>query len=319
MRDVSRVNDDARRAFLGELIDDAGMFPPARLPVSEALAAHERAVAGDAFWIVGRLVVPAALLAEVARQLDDAPNPQAVSAVLEFADGDPAAALAALARQASARADRVALEAVECPLAAIAGETDDERLERFLAAADAAAFEEPPTFYLEIAPERTGAPEGLLALHRAREREPRRALFAKLRCGSPDGAAIPLPAALASFIWEANRLGVPFKATAGLHHPVRHEALAGEAVHGFLNVIGAAVLARARGLDRDTLESLVAESDAARFELGARRFAWAGIGAGADEIGEARVRFIHSYGSCSLEEPVAGLRALGFLPAAIPS
>lgn len=310
------MKDDALRSFLGELIDDAGLFPPAALSLGDALAAHERAAASDAFWIVGRFVVPGSQLEALLAALDAAPDGFPVSAIVEARDGSPDGALRALA--AAAASPRLALEALECPLASVAGATADERLERLLSAVDAARFERAPALYVEVGPGAGHAPEGVLALRRARERAPRRALYAKLRCGGREPGAVPPASAVAGFIWEAARLGVPFKATAGLHHAVRYEdAATGAPAHGFLNVIGAAVLAHARGLDRTTLEAIVAEADPARFALDERRFAWNGIGADAREIGAARQRFIHSYGSCSLDEPLDDLRALGILPGAL--
>ena len=57
---------DARRALLARLIDHAPLFPPASLPVEEALADHERARTSDAAWIVNRFVAPASRLSELA-------------------------------------------------------------------------------------------------------------------------------------------------------------------------------------------------------------------------------------------------------------
>ena len=49
---------DARRALLTGLFDHAAMFPPASLPLGEALAEDERARASAHAWLLGRLVVP---------------------------------------------------------------------------------------------------------------------------------------------------------------------------------------------------------------------------------------------------------------------
>ena len=57
--------DDARRALLTGLFDHAPTFPPARLPPGEALAEDRRARASGHAWLLGRLVWPAALLAEL--------------------------------------------------------------------------------------------------------------------------------------------------------------------------------------------------------------------------------------------------------------
>ncbi|HET7571227.1 MAG TPA: hypothetical protein VFJ77_01010 [Gaiellaceae bacterium] len=49
---------DARRALLSGLFDHAAMFPPAALPLAEALAEDERARASEHSWLLGRFVVP---------------------------------------------------------------------------------------------------------------------------------------------------------------------------------------------------------------------------------------------------------------------
>ena len=56
---------DARRALLARLIDHAPLFPPASLPLADALADHERARTSDASWMVNRFVCPASRLSEL--------------------------------------------------------------------------------------------------------------------------------------------------------------------------------------------------------------------------------------------------------------
>jgi hypothetical protein len=57
--------DDARRALLTRFFDHAPMFPPARLPPTEALAEDRRARESEHAWLLGRLVWPAAQLSEL--------------------------------------------------------------------------------------------------------------------------------------------------------------------------------------------------------------------------------------------------------------
>jgi hypothetical protein len=122
-------------------------------------------------------------------------------------------------------------------------------------------------------------------------------LRAKVRCG---GSVLPSVPALAEFVQACRRLEVPFKATAGLHHPVRRES-----EHGFLNLLAAAVFG-------DEEEAL-AEEDRSAFELTADSFAWRERSAGVDELVRARELFT-GFGSCSAQEPIDGLEALGLLP-----
>jgi hypothetical protein len=120
---------------------------------------------------------------------------------------------------------------------------------------------------------------------------------AKVRCG---GASVPSVPELAAFVRRCRELSVPFKATAGLHHPV-----AGPGRHGFLNLLAAATFG-------DEEEAL-ADEDAAGFALGDGRFAWRGREAGAAEIERVRHDVFVSFGSCSVAEPVEELEALGLL------
>src|SRR5262249_3283632 len=109
---------------------------------------------------------------------------------------------------------------------------------------------------------------------------------------------------------------LPFKATAGLHHPIRspyaltYAADAPRAeLHGFLNVFMAAAFA---WHGQRPIERILAETDAGtfRFDEQAR---WRDWSLTVGQIQEARHEFAHSFGSCSFEEPVHDLEALGFL------
>jgi hypothetical protein len=64
-------------ALFARLIDHAPLFPPARLPLPEALADHRAALDGPCGWIVRRFVCPASTLAELNGE------PLALSVVLD--------------------------------------------------------------------------------------------------------------------------------------------------------------------------------------------------------------------------------------------
>lgn len=122
-------------------------------------------------------------------------------------------------------------------------------------------------------------------------------LRAKVRCG---GAVTPQIPQLAEFVAACRRLEVPFKATAGLHHPLR----SGDE-HGFLNLLAAAVFG-------DEEEAL-GEEDSSAFGVTADAFRWRARSAGADEIARVRRELFVGFGSCSADEPIDGLNALGLL------
>jgi hypothetical protein len=119
-----------------------------------------------------------------------------------------------------------------------------------------------------------------------------RGLRAKVRCG---GAEVPTADALARFLSTCRAAGVPFKATAGLHHP-----LAAEGRHGFLNVIAACAFE-----DGAALREAV--------ELDADGLRWRDRVAGADDLARVRREQLVAVGSCSFFEPVVDLKQLGIL------
>ena len=124
-------------------------------------------------------------------------------------------------------------------------------------------------------------------------------LRAKVRCG---GSSLPSIAALAQLVQECRRQKVPFKATAGLHHPVRAN---GE--HGFLNLLAAAVF------EGEEEEALAEENEAA-FAVTAEAFTWRDRSATPEEVARVRQDLFVSFGSCSVQDPINGLEALGMVP-----
>ena len=119
-----------------------------------------------------------------------------------------------------------------------------------------------------------------------------RGLRAKVRCG---GAEVPTADALGRFLSACRAAGVPFKATAGLHHP-----LAAEGRHGFLNVIAACAFDDATAL-------------AGNVRLGQDGLRWRDRSAGAAELERVRREQLVAVGSCSFAEPVDDLKELGIL------
>jgi hypothetical protein len=111
---------------------------------------------------------------------------------------------------------------------------------------------------------------------------------------------------LADFLSEAAARRIAFKATAGLHHPLR------ATMHGFVNVFVAAAFAWA-GAKRKVILDVLNEQGATAFQFLDGELRWRGRSLATGEIQSARRDFAHSFGSCSFTEPIADLRALGWL------
>lgn len=306
------------RAALARLVDYAGLFPPAHLAMAPALEEFDAARAGEYAWMLGRFIVPASRLQELlsARSPSEAKERIALSVIVD-AQSDPRSwlnsAQAAFGAIAGVRAGapQVSIETLEIALPRLATQRDsfDAAIGQCAMLTEAAGLRDLPMF-VEIP--RDGRwpgilPDAMTALARFR-------LNAKVRCGGLTDDAYPVPDELAAFIAAALQSGVAFKATAGLHHPVRHyNRSANVAMHGFLNILIAA--ASALDAQPETLAGILAEEDPAAFVFQPNELVANGRHFTPVEIQRARAAFV-SYGSCSFSEPVDDLTALAILPAA---
>jgi hypothetical protein len=141
---------------------------------------------------------------------------------------------------------------------------------------------------------------------------------AKVRTGGIAFDAFPEPVHLLRFLRRCRDAGVAFKATAGLHHPLRgpfrltYEPDSSCAImFGFLNVFLAAAFLEHGVADEEAL-ALLEESapDSLRFEEGAVR--WRSHQLTDADLAQARRRAV-AFGSCSFREPMDDLRSLQLL------
>ena len=139
---------------------------------------------------------------------------------------------------------------------------------------------------------------------------------AKVRTGGITPEAFPPADALVDFIAACQREAVPFKATAGLHHPIRGEyRLTYEPdspkwmMYGFLNVFMAAALLYA-GEGEDTALAALEERDPSAFAFTDDGIQWREKRISVDQIQASRLKFAISFGSCSFREPVEELANL---------
>ncbi|HEX4013489.1 MAG TPA: hypothetical protein VHX17_06295 [Candidatus Cybelea sp.] len=288
------VSPGARRAFSG-LIDYAGLFPPAELAMPQAQAEYVRARSGPHAWMLGRFIVPLSALSGAQRNF-----PGAFSAIAKFSEIESVAAL---------RSEGVAIDSIEIPL--ITSDEGEGALREMLqerrATLERLGLSDVPV-YIEFL--RLG--ENGLSLESALSTAAAARFGAKLRCGGITADAFPTVDDVARFIGTAVAANVPFKATAGLHHPVRHlNAASGFVMHGFINILAAAALAPR--VDLAMLTRIVAEEDSRAFTFEPAAMRWRNERVDLADLTQARERAFVSYGSCSFAEPVDDLTALGIL------
>lgn len=309
---TARLTVDARRAFLGGLIDDAALFPPARLSMAAAVASHIAHRQGAHAWIQGTFVCPASRLDEMAGLLPANASEWAVSVI---ADGDDLAAdVHAALRVRDLTDGRAWGHAIETRLRTGEAESISAAVSVVRKATEAVGV----TLTLALELPVTGAAaddiNGWLRAIRQLRSPGTPALVAKLRCGGLSADAFPSVAQTAAVVRGCVEHDVPLKATAGLHHPVRHwDPATGFDHHGFFNLFGALVLLGAGAIEDEQLTAVLEETDPAAFTLTAEGFGWRDAVIDEHAVRAQRGRLVVGYGSCSFDEPVDDLVALGVL------
>jgi hypothetical protein len=310
--------------LLRNLIDYAGLFPPASLGMAPAVANYYLYSRSEFSWMLGRFIVPAVRLGEFEDVLVRLPGSGAgrqlrwgVSALLGT---DVAADLARIHDfNARCEAERLPNERkIEAAEVRATSPEEIERLSRMI----------PPELetYFEI-PCSSGAMPGEGALGKAASGAVRDCIAAvascgrraKIRTGGETADKFPAPESVIEFIMLCATADVPFKATAGLHHPLRSmrrltyqpDSPSG-IMHGFLNVFLAAAFVRA-GMDTGLAVELLKEQEAESFHFGSDEVIWRGHRLSARDVSLARSDFAVSFGSCSFTEPIDDLRSLHLL------
>ena len=142
---------------------------------------------------------------------------------------------------------------------------------------------------------------------------------AKVRTGGTTPDAFPSSDALVRFLAACVDEGVSFKATAGLHHPLRGDYQLTYAVdsalgtmYGFLNLFLAAAILHAGG-SVATAREILEERSPNALQLRDGRVTWRGIDFTNAQLVETRRLAMMSFGACSFREPLDDLAALGML------
>ncbi len=307
------------RVLCEGLIDYAGLFPPATLSMDAACENYARYVRSDDRWMLGRFICLASRLPEFTEAASVLlPGTHATSGYREHIDDVAPWRLSVV----------------------IDGPLDDalDLLDAFndhhanedngLATIDAIELRAPSAAFIDESLERI--PEGLAPFFEIEPssdvRGPIAALagesaFAKIRCGGVEPAMIPPIEQVARFIDACAHGEVGFKATAGLHHPLRAEhPLTYEedppraVMHGFLNVFLASAFRRqSSAFDLEHVEQILGETDASAIVIEDERVRWSGHELEVAAIARARESFSLAFGSCSFDEPREDLRTLGLI------
>ncbi|MEJ7616574.1 MAG: hypothetical protein WKF30_06310 [Pyrinomonadaceae bacterium] len=296
------------RILLSSLIDYAGLFPPAGLDMESAVRRYGAHLSGPDKWILGRFIVSASRLEEFEQTAASLLPRKASETVWRLSalvgpdlNTDVGQVLAFNKRHnKTGEPGAAVIDSLECKT------TGAEEI-RFIRDSLPASC----AVYCEI-PIDSDPGELVRAVAEAKIR-------AKVRTGGTSAESFPSTFELARFIKACADWEVPFKATAGLHHPIRathaltdEQTSASAVMHGFLNVFLAAAFARS-GRQIDEVVEMLEEKRIEEIYLTGDGVKWRKHKLDNGQLRDARERFALSFGSCSFDEPMADLHALGLL------
>jgi len=299
-------------ALLTRSIDYAGMFPPCSLALEPALQNQAQYVHDPDAWMLNTFVLPVEKFDAAAGSVSlfDRKRPLLISALgakTENADefiGALEVATEQIRSFSSEHVDRVSVRQLEMPLPQDVDLDLLTKMGSILKSLELHTFWETPV----------NAAETAIALVAEHNSTTGAAQFGyKLRTGGVAADAFPASQQIARALVAAAKQRVPIKFTAGLHHPIRQfRDEVKTKMHGFLNVLGAAVLAAEYQWDEQQTSKMLEDENAGSFSFNGDFFAWREWKTATDQI-KTRRKLVTSFGSCSFDEPREDLRAVNLL------
>lgn len=289
------------RSLLSEIVDYAGLFPPSMVSMKEAAANFAAYRNSPQAWLLGRFVLPVARLGELVEAAEEYFTPGSPWRLSVLAGEDIAATIRDIKLFNTEYSGRAVCDSLEVKANTVS------KIENTVA-----SLPEDLTAYFEIAMGGNFV-DLITTLSIKRQR-------AKIRTGGTVREDFPPSRDIIRFVRSCMAANVPFKATAGLHHPIRcfrpltyaADAPKGT-MHGFLNVLLMTGFAR-ESFRVALLEELMEEEFDEAFAFRDNGVAWRSEHFLTDgHLERLRAKGMISFGSCSFDEPVADLQSLGLL------
>ena len=303
----------AIQKLAGEIVDYAGLFPPAQLPLNEVIENFESYLNSNFNWMLSRLVLPVSKLAELetSTTFQKSENRWRISALVPPVSESESFDLAFSTiaefnrRHDVSRKSVVDSIEIQTPTVESIVETGNRIPDGVQAFCEIPHLTDP---FHHI--------QRLSELSRTN-------LMAKIRTGGVTEDLIPTPSQVARFIACCADSNVGLKATAGLHHPIRGEyrltydqdADSGT-MFGFLNIFVAGCFAFSGHTDEQWLEKVLTATDPGEFSVSDSEIQFAGQSVDRNQIESIRNTKLTTFGSCSFTEPTNELAAIGWLQTA---
>lgn len=291
------------RVLLSGIVDYAGLFPPSQLSMPEAVVNYATYRSSNYGWMLGRFVLPVSRLEEFVESARD---------LIAQAARDPWR-LAVVAAEDINETIRTVREFNRINAPGAVADVIEVRANTVSKIENTVAALPPGiTAYFEIS---TGEILADLVTTLAIKKQ-----RAKIRTGGVTQGDFPSTKAIIRFVRTCMAANVPFKATAGLHHPLRcfrpltyAENAPQGTMHGFLNVLMMTAFAR-ESFRMSLLEELMEEEFEEVFRFNELGVQWRDQHTlTISHLSSLRNHGMQSFGSCSFDEPIADLQSMGLL------
>lgn len=295
------------KQLFNEIVDYAGLFPPASQSLDQVVANYAQYLESNDAWMLARLIVPAGRLFELQQHQPflDSKRLWKISSLVpgvDTADNGFSQALTTIDEFNDKYSSKAIVDTVEikAPNERLVESTIEQMPKSLIAFLELPHHDDPNALVELVA----NGPENILA---------------KVRTGGVTPELIPSPAEVARFIYRCGQNNAGFKATAGLHHPLRgdyrltYDSNAPQGtMFGFVNVFVAACFAFSEFNEQELIEQILVCNEAAKFNFGENAITFGELKVDSDSIAATRAGKAISFGSCSFTEPTTELKELGW-------
>ncbi len=321
----------ALELFLTGLIDYAGLFPPAKLDLNTAFSNYIEYLGGKDSYILSRFICPSGKLkefyetkGELKEKFDNVDTDKWISfSVLPVGGNNHKEFVSSFTEDLKTcdnfinyASEKIVIDVFEVKLPEeLLTKHGLNPLKNFYSEItvmlndtgfyNSRIFFELPSGKIDIAE--------IVAGSMAENNQKLTNLGLKFRTGGISADAFPTVEDTAKIIKYCRDFKIPFKATAGLHHPVRHfDKSVNTFMHGFFNIFGAGILAHKHSLSLKEITEIVKDENKESFKFTEDLFLWRDIETDCDSLAKAREELMLSFGSCSFDEPRQDIKEMGY-------
>ena len=318
-------------ALIYKLIDYAGLFPPAKLPLNEALPNYLKYLNGEYSRMLANFIIPAKMLGELNDLIKSSGRVDPLHFSVLGSSGETEEEFLNNLKNdieewkkflANNPGAVTKFYEVKLPLEIITTQ-EAEEIGRFIGVVSeeiTGSFGSDVILFFEATPDEgtttdewktdTDAVIEGIKMHNLTKNN----AGYKLRTGGVIASAFPLPEQVAFAIKHCLNRQIAMKCTAGLHHPVRHfNEEVRTRMHGFINIFGAGAIAIRHNISESEMIKMLEEEDPNAFEFTDDSFVWDKYTVSLEDIQYSRESLLISSGSCSFDEPIEDLQKLNLL------